>query len=531
MKKKLLLACFLAFMGVSGMAQNQEGSIFQNDLPRSANKELQFYAFFINQGVTSNMYPQNSLLKGQVVGRLFGGNTTNTTDSLTSVYFEQRLLPFFVYEPHLFNGKAILRASFEIDWTWGDASYGAGGNFGSAISGDQVNIQTQNIELELIPKKGWYINLGLQRLYDTPYNPYRTMFDKMSFTGYRLNYWGTDGVGISVRHDKDLSHLKAGFYELYESLIQEDDDVFLGELSYESSITRNWKLGASAYYVRDRNNGMSGVSILGSGLNASLLNGYNGTFKFNFGSQAYKADVLWLGTYFSRNADYMLDRMIVNGYINYNLGATKLEETVGNWGKGPSIGGLAANLRLAYRFGQTENDLVSMDVIFTTGDKNGIDDNHYSGVLTGNMWGTPVGLNISSGGYLLFPSLNVVNRFTPVVYDISNMGYGLTGGTFLVKKDIIPYKINAKLGTAFAFSNVAPAGGGMFMGEEFFGSVGYTFGPFMSLEFHAAYMTLGDFFDSNDSSYGYDVNSTYNTGRPVNPWTALIVFKWLMFSN
>jgi len=69
------------------------------------------------------------------------------------------------------------------------------------------------------------------------------------------------------------------------------------------------------------------------------------------------------------------------------------------------------------------------------------------------------------------------------------------------------------------------------MGQEVFGAVSYTFGPFMSLEFHAAYLNLGDFFDSNDQSYSSDVNGAYNTGRPVNPWTAFVVFKWLMFSN
>lgn len=529
MKSRILFTFLIVLGSLSVSAQNSADALFKNDIPKKPDKELQFFAFFINQAVSTNVYPQNSLLKGQIVGRLFGGNTTNTSDSLTANYAEQRLIPFFIYKPKLFNGRAILRTSFEIDWTWGDAAYGTGGNFGSAISADQVNIQTQNVELELIPKKGWAINLGLQRLYDTPYNPYRTFFDKMTYTGYRMNYWGTDGVGITLRRDADLYRWKTGYYKLYESLTQENDDVTLGEFSYESNITKNWKLGASTYYLRDRNNGTVGVSILGQGLNATLLNSYNGTYKFNFGSQAYKADILWFGSYFSRNADYMIDRWIVNGYFNYNLGYTKLQQSDKLWKAGPSIGGLASSLRLAYRYGQTKNDLISLDLIFSTGDNNGIDDNHYSGVLTGNMWGTPVGINVSSGAYLLFSQLNVVNRFTPVVYDISNMGYGLTGGTFVAKKDLIPHKINLKLGSAFAVSNVAPTGGGFVLGQEIFGAVSYTFGPFMNLEFHAAYLNLGDFFDSNDTSHGADVNGTYNTGRPVNPWTAFVVYKWLLF--
>ena len=45
----------------------------------------------------------------------------------------------------------------------------------------------------------------------------------------------------------------------------------------------------------------------------------------------------------------------------------------------------------------------------------------------------------------------------------------------------------------------------------------------MSLGVHAAYMWLGNFYDSNDASYGYDVNGSYTDVRPVNPWTAFIV--------
>jgi hypothetical protein len=122
----------------------------------------------------------------------------------------------------------------------------------------------------------------------------------------------------------------------------------------------------------------------------------------------------------------------------------------------------------------------------------------------------------------------VVNRYTPAILDISNMGYGLTATTFNVSKGIIPHKVNAKLGGAFAMSNVQPVGGGFIMGTEINGNVAYNFGPFMSLEFHGAYLMLGDFYDSKQNSYGSSVNGNSDT-RPVNPWTAFLVFKWLMF--
>lgn len=531
MKKLIVLSLLILAILVDAQSQNPSNQYFSGEIPDKPNKEFEFLGFFINQGVASNMYAQSEFLKGQVVGRLFGSNTTSTSSSKTSRYAEQRFLPFFIYKPNLFNGKAILRASFEIDWTWGDVAYGVGGNLGSAISADQVNLQTQNIELELIPFDGWYINLGLQRMFDTPYNPYRTLFDKMTTTGYRLAYFGTDGVGVTVRKEWDYSRLKAGMFKLYENSVELDDDVTLYELIGEKDVSRAWKIGASAYYVNDRAQGKGGVSILGQGFN-SLLASYNGVYKFAYGDVPYKSDVVWLGTFFGRNTEHWIDPWMVTGFINANIGAadtlTNKAVSKTQWTKAHDILGFAANLRLSYRYGQTLNDHASVDVLYSSGDANGLSDGKYTGVITGNQWGSPGAIFISSGSYILLPHGNVVNRYMHAVCDISNMGYGLTAITANLSRSFIPHKIDAKIGGAFALSNVQPKGGGFVMGTEINGKVAYNIGPFMSLELHGAYLMLGDFYDSKQSSYGSSVNGNSDT-RPVNPWTAFLVFKWLMF--
>jgi len=121
----LLVTTWVLAQDYPAMPRDQRYTgVFENDLPLEHDREFQFLAFFINQGVSSNFYPKNDLLKGQVIGRLFGQNSTNTSTENQTFYFEQRLLPFFIYQPKLFDGKAILRASFEIDWTWGDVAYG-----------------------------------------------------------------------------------------------------------------------------------------------------------------------------------------------------------------------------------------------------------------------------------------------------------------------------------------------------------------------------------------------------------------------
>lgn len=522
------------FLGAQGTDVNPSGpgasasGVFGQDLPYTvkANKEFQFLAFFINQGVRTNVYPQASLFNGQLVGRLFGPNSSTTSDSLTSSYFEQRIIPFFIYQPKLFNGKAILRASFEIDWTWGDQNYGTSGNKGSAINADNVNIQTQNIELELIPAKNFAINLGLQRLFDTPHNPYRTLVDKMTTTGYRLAYWGTDGVGISARYDGDIQKVKAGYYLLYENNTELDDDVTLTELFYERKLNLKWSAGASAYYVRDRGKAQSGVSVFSQGLQ-SLLASYNGMYVFDL-PKDYHADVVWLGATFSRNADFWLDPFQLTGFVNYNVGTAR-KNVNGTYEKAADISGVAANIRAAYRYGRTLNDYVSADFTFTSPDKYGLDDGKYTGVMTGNYWGMPTSIFIGTGSYLLFPNPNVVNRFTPVISDISNMGYGLAGGTVNFSYGFIPHRLTAKAGIASAYSPLKPNGGGNYMGLEANGSLSYNFGPFMSLEMHAANLWLGDFFDSNDASRGFAVNGGKQGVRPVNPYTVFLVYKWLLF--
>jgi hypothetical protein len=495
---------------------------FDRVLPDKANKELQVYCYFYAQGVAANWFPSNDFLKGQIVGRLFGANTTVTSDSITGWYAEQRALPFFYYQPRIFDGKATLRASFEIDWTFGDVAYGAGGNFGSAIAADQVNIQTQNLEMEIVPAKNWRINLGLQRLFDTPHDPYRTVFDKMATTAYRLAYWGTDAAGISVLRQTDYTKIKGGFYKLYENNVELNDDVSLTELTFQRNLNQAWNAGASLYWVRDRSSGKGGVSILGQGLNSNLTR-YNGTFSFPLGADTYRADVQWLGSYFSRNEDFMLDPWLLSGFVNYNFGKVEQINSDGKtWRKTASIGGIGANLRAGYRFGQTPNDAITVDMIYASGDENGITDGRYAGVMTGNTWGTPAAIFIGHGGYMLFPHGNVVNRFVAAVTDISNQGYGIAGGTLNIAHDPIPNKLHAKIGGAAAWSPVAPNGGGNTLGFEANAKIGYDIGAFLTVEAHAAYLTLGDFYDAPGVNGGLNY-------RPTNPWVAFACLKWLIF--
>ena len=524
MIKKLIFVFTILAAAIAARSQDSNGGFkgFDKYVPTKANRPLQTFIYFYQQNVAMNMYPENDFLKGQIVGRLFGGNTTTTSKKIQALYAEQRAIPFFVYSPSIFDGKATIRASFEIDWTWGDTAYGTGGNTGSAISADQVNIQTQNLEVEFIPYKSWTVNVGLQRMFDTPHDAYRTIFDKFTQTGYKLAFWGTDGVGISARKQTDHTKTKGGFYKLYENNVELNDDVTLFEINHQRAITQKWNAGISLYHVRDRSSGKGGVSILGQGFGSQLTT-YNGTFRFPLNTNPYKADVSWLGFYFSRNEDQMIDHWTLSGFLNYNFGKiNQINSNTALYEKVAGISGLAANLKASYRYGQTLGDAISSEVIFTSGDKNGITDKQYSGVITGNTWGSPGAIYIGHGAYILFPHGNVVNRFVAAVTDLSNLGYGMTGATVNLSKDIIPNKLHSKIGAATAFSVVAPSNGGNQIGTEFNAKLGYDFGAYLTVEAHGAFMKLGDFYDSPQT------NGDVAT-RPANPWLGFICLKWLIF--
>ncbi len=521
-------------IGLGAAAQNEGDTLisenvtyFNQEMPIKADKELTFIAYFFSQGVTSNYYPTNDFFQGQVIGRLFGRSTARTSDTLRTSFVEQRFLPFFIYTPKLMDGKVTLRASFEIDWTWGDAAYGAGGNQGGGFNADFVNIQTQNLQVEIIPKYGWAINMGLMREFDSPYHPYRTTFDKLQTSGYRLMYWAGDAAGINVRRDLPRGNLSAGIYTLWENKIQLQDDVWLSKAMGMFRPSPKWNIGGSVYYINDKSSGIGGASILGLGPK-SLLTDYTGSFRFSFPENKFTTQVAWLGTFFDFNQDYIYNNHKLSGFFNYNVGDIQSDE--GDKREIATISGFGANVRYGYRHGNTVDDEIGFDYIYTSGDGNRDTDGKYTGVITGNTWGAPGNLPISTGTNILFPSGNVVNRYMPLVSDISNLGYGLNSVNVFVKKAIVPHKYILSLNGAYAMSNNRPAGGGNFMGVE--GNIGFIWKikTFMELEFRAAHVWLGDFYDAplaNGDAFLQE-DARLNT-RPVDPWTGFVAFKWLMF--
>lgn len=516
MKKILLTMLILSILTPGLMADD-----FTEEKEIRNEQELTFIGYYLFRGEYVNIAPELEFYKGQVVGRLFGDNTTFTTDNNYSRFGEQRFLGMFTYSPRLFDGWAKIRASFELDWTLGTGSYTAGGNFGGAFGADVVNMQTQNLFFEYNPNVKFYLNAGLLRLYDNIRVPYYTGTDDLVNTGYRLAFWGSDASGVSAHYFfRANQRVKAGWYLLYENNINEDDDVTLYELDYEYDLDIFNSIGFSLWYLNDDGSSQSaagegGVSILGQGLNSSLA-GYNGVVQFNFGPQPYQADIYWLGTHFHGNPLLHQGRFGYSGFLVTNQGKAVSDSN------DVKISGLAANLRLAYKFGRTIHDYVSFDGIYTSGDTANIDDGRYTGVLTGNNWGSPGAVWFSHGLYLLLPHGDVVNRFVAATIDIQNLGYGIAAGALKVSYDLIPWKLRFVSAVGAGIAPVAPFGGGHTIGTEINTGLVYSPRVYLDLELHAAYLKLGDFFDSELVNGGL-------ASRPADPWKIILHLKWIMF--
>jgi hypothetical protein len=484
-------------------------------------KELTFIGYSFTRATASNVAPTNDVLQGQVIGRLFGPNSTRTVDR-AATYTEQRFVPLFVYRPKILDGYATFRGLFKIDYTWGDVAYGVGNNRGGAINAGQINLQTLMANVDIRPSARWNVVVGLQRMFDGARDPNVNTLQSFQQSGYKLAYWGTQAVGVSAFADvTPATRARVGVFQLWENLVAEDDDVILGMVDVEHLLAPGLEVGVDVWALSDRAKGRGGISILGQGLN-SLLAAYNGTTRLVL-PQDYTAALFWTGTRASYNREFAVGPWWADGFVMSNLGSIARPEQ-----DDVSVLGLAGNARLAYKYGRTAGDHVAVEALYTTGDANGAADGKVNSVITGNAYGSPVGVYISGRSLLLFPDAQVVNRYYSLVHDISNQGLGVTGLFASASRDLIPNRLTAKVGAATAFAGEAPAGGGRYMGTELNAELTYDLRVFLTLGLHAGYVALGDFYDAPSAVYDAPGSDPFDE-RPDNPWVIFTTLSWLMF--
>jgi hypothetical protein len=513
--KKIYLLTAILFISVALQAQDNKR------IEDPAPKEFQFIGYSFTRMTSSNVTPTNDILQGQVIGRLFGQNSTNTVPQ-TALYLEQRFVPYMVYKPSILDGYATFRALFKIDYTWGDQAYGVGNNRGGAINAGQINLQTLLANVEIKPEDAdWNIVIGLQRLFDNVRDPNVNTLQTAQTSDYKLAYWGTQAVGINAFANlTPITKGRIGFFQLWENEISKNDDVVLWMMDLESRVAPLLEVGGNFWYVWDRAKGAGGISVLGQGLN-SALSEYNGAVRIKFPgiTQKYQADLAWVGAHAAYNRDFLESRLWADGFVMANLGTI---DTVGtSIKKAADVFGVAANASIQYKYGMTANDKVSIEGLYTTGDGNNVSDGKLTSVITGNVYGSPVGIYSTHRALLLFPDPQVVNRYYSAVHDISNMGLGVSAAFLNLSKDLIPNKFSGKVGFATAFSNITPKGGGSYIGTEVNVEFKYNLKVFLTLGLSAGYLALGDFYDAP--------STTYSGVHPKDPWVFFTTLSWLMF--
>ncbi len=118
----------------------------------------------------------------------------------------------------------------------------------------------------------------------------------------------------------------------------------------------------------------------------------------------------------------------------------------------------------------------------------------------------------------------------PLISDISNLGAGLNAVNVQVSKAVVPHKWILSANGAYAMSNAALSRGGTEIGLEANFGVRWKIKTLMEIELRAAHVWLGDFYDAPYANGDQFVDADDRLGtRPVDPWTAYVAFKWLMF--
>ena len=460
----------------------------------------------LNTRVTAtNVITTNPLLNGQVVGTLGGLNTTST-GAESAVSAEQRLGAFLRWAPGALDGRFAIDTAFEVDYGFGDASYGIGGNTGGGYGADQVNLQTRRLAARVQLGRDTTAVIGVQFVADGASDPATATLDDLTRAGGRLMVFGSEAAGATVygkardAWGEERLRYRLGAYTLWEQAVGARDDVTLWMADLQAAPAYAVRVGAHAWYIDDRAGGAAG--LLGSGP-TSALSELQGGPRVAVRPDAEDAvpapdtQVLWLGVDAGYNAGLDRGKLGLTAAFIGNLGQIAGEGTVP-----VGIQGGLFDAEVRGRWAPGAGSVVRAEAVLATGDGPGQD--YYTGVLTGNSWGVVGAIATTHGCYLLFPDAHAVNRQVAAVYDVSNGGAGLGALTASAGWDAIPNRL-----TLGAGGGHARAADGTNRGTEVNARV--TYRPW----------TLGE--------VGLHAGTLLGTTLPHDPWVVFTSLDGLVF--
>ncbi len=493
---------------------------------------LQLLNYFFIRATVTNQLGDPAGLKGVSLGPLgaLGGSGTRTGKDTSTFYVEQRWIPVISYSPAFADGLATFRAQFEVDFTWGLAANQVQQNQGGGLNVDQVNLQTKNVNAAIYPTRDpeeLSIVLGAQAAYDTIYDPAITPLFDLVKTGYKLSFFGTDAVGGAV-YSRLGGIWKLGVFPFGsaqpDKALKNDPRfsyAWLATADYAYPILPGTVVGASFWHLQDDTRGAAYAfeGLVGSGPSSTGLSSFTGTARFNMDQPA--GNVEYIGANFHHNIGFFTGDLAATGFFMYNRGAYTSQKEDTQLNKVVDVEGVAANLELMYRWGRTNRDLITLEGMFTSGDGDPTDEK-YTSALTMNFYGLPGAVWFNHKTLLLFPFTNTVSNYTGAVSDISNQGFGLGSAIATASYDIVPNRLNLKVGGAFAQAMATPpptpegARRGRFIGVEVNAELVYQLRYLMNIGLHGGFMKKGNFYEGNPRV-------------TEDPWAAFTTFTWYAF--
>lgn len=533
-RRAVLAALLLAPLGAGAQTPSVPGVSYPEWYDASAREhdappqQFRLISYFFTRATVTNAVGDPTGLKGVSLGPIgqLAGSRVYVGKTGPGTWVEQRWIPVVEYTPNFLDGRASLRAQFEIDYVWGRAANSVQPNEGGGLNADEVNVQTKNVNVAIYPFKDpdvLTVLVGTQALYDSPLDPTRSSLFDITRTGYKLAFAGTDATGVqlfSQRHGRS----RLGWFPLQGAQPDKataDDPrlkfAWLALADHAVEVAPGTWVGGSLWFLRDDTKGDAYAyeGLVRSGPASGGLSTFTGTQPFAIDRPS--GWVGWVGLNAHHNVDFRTGRLGGSGFLVYNAGRYESNNPATLLNRHVDVRGLAADAELLWNYGRAAGDVATLEAVYTSGDADPTDAT-YRGAFTLNYYGLPGAVWFNHRMLLLFPFTSTVNNYTGAVTDLSNQGAGLEALLATAAWDLVPNTLNLKVGLGHARSVVRPptlAGSttprGRVIGTEVNAELKYTVRYLMTVGLHAGYLVRGDWFDGETSTVTRDPFGVFTT--------------------
>ncbi|MBK8480785.1 MAG: hypothetical protein IPL40_06380 [Proteobacteria bacterium] len=502
-------------------------------------RELTLINYFFVRGMATRVRADTTLLRGVSTGPFGIGpvGSAGRVGSGSTYLVEQRWIPVLSATPFFTDGWAEFRAMLEVDYAWGFSANAVGQHQGGGFNADQLNLVTKGVYTALFPTRNpqqLSILLGTQPFFDSIYSPHSTPALELMRSGYKMSFLATDATGIAAFGAHGPLLAKAAFVPLGVAQPRKASAndpgyafAYLVTTDLALRLQPGTVVGLSYWYLRDDTEGQSFAveGLVRGGPGPGGLAAITGHVAMQL--QRPTGVVHYAGLNFHHNLRFFTSPFSASGFLLFNAGRYRAHDPR-SLNQHVDLRGWAANLEGAYHYGSSLKDVVTLELMLTNGDSDD-SDGRQRGPFTLNNYGAMGAFWANHRTLLLLPFARTAINATGAVVDISNQGFGLAAAIASGSYDLVPNKLNLKLGVALGscFADPPPfreLGGsdpplrdrGRLIGTELNAELVYQLRFLMEVGLHAGVLFRGDFYDGN-------------SWVVANPLAAFLTFTWYVF--